>query len=69
MKQKFPDLKTTHPTHPEVLALHYTKAGNIVQAIRYWDEAGRKADEPGAKPEAIAHWTKALELLKNLPNH
>lgn len=66
LEQKFPELKTTHP---EVLAQHYTKAGNIIQAIRYWNQSGKKAFEAGANPLAIAHWTKALELLKNLPNH
>lgn len=66
LEQNFPGMGNIHP---EFFAQHYTKAGNRIQAIRYWHKAGEKAFEAGANQEAIAHWTKALEMLKKLPNH
>jgi predicted ATPase len=55
-------------TQPELLAHHYTEAGLIAQAIPYWQRAGRTALERSANSEVIGHLTKALELLKTLPD-
>jgi class 3 adenylate cyclase/predicted ATPase len=53
---------------PELLAHHYTEAGLIPEAIIYWERAGQRASQRSAHAEAISHLTKALELLKTLPD-
>jgi class 3 adenylate cyclase/predicted ATPase len=63
--QQFPDRLTSAPEH---LAHHYTEAGLIVQAIPYWQQAGRRALQHSAHVEAIAHFTKGLDALKTLPD-
>jgi predicted ATPase len=65
LEERFPETKETQP---ELLAHHYTEAGLIVQAIPYWQQAGRKASQRSANVEAIAHLTKGLDLLKTLPD-
>ena len=61
----FPD---TVKTRPELLAHHYRSAGLVEQAIPYLLRAGKHARKRSANPEAIAHFTHALELLKTLPD-
>ena len=58
----------TSVIQPELVAHHYTEAGLTEQAIFYWHKAGERAVERSANLEAIAHLTKALELLKTLPD-
>jgi TOMM system kinase/cyclase fusion protein len=58
----------TTETQPELLAHHYTEAGLTEQALPYWQRAGQRASERSANVEAISHLTKALELLKSLPD-
>jgi predicted ATPase len=53
---------------PEVLARHLTAAGLAARAIPYWRRAGELAAGRSANPEAIAHLSKALELLGTLPD-
>jgi predicted ATPase len=64
-EEHFPDTKETQP---ELLAHHYTEAGLREQAIPYWQQAGQQAIRRSANVEAISHLTKALELLKALPD-
>jgi class 3 adenylate cyclase/tetratricopeptide (TPR) repeat protein len=52
---------------PQVLAHHYTEAGDLVLAIPQWQLAGQMAIQRSANTEAVNHLTKALELLKTLP--
>ena len=52
---------------PEVLAHHFTEAGLADRAIHYWQQAGKRATKRSANAEAVAHLTKALELLTDLP--
>ena len=52
---------------PELLAHHYTEAGRIEQAIPYWQQAGERAARHSANVEAIGHFTKALDVLRTLP--
>ena len=63
LEQQFPDLMMSAP---ERLALHYTEAGLIAQAIPYWQRAGQRATQRSANVEAISYLTKALEMLKTL---
>ena len=55
-------------TRPEILAYHYSQAGNNEPAIRCWRESGRRALANSANVEAIGHFRNALQLLKALPD-
>jgi len=62
--EKFPVLKETHP---EVLARHWTEAGNIEQAIAEWSRAMRAAESRNALSEAVKSCQQALVLFNWLP--
>lgn len=64
--KKFSELATAQP---EVIAHHYSEAGLSMEAISYWQQAGQHAAERFANKEAIAHFTKGLELLKEQPKN
>jgi TOMM system kinase/cyclase fusion protein len=64
LEVRFPDLCETQP---ELLAHHYTEAGLMAQAISYWQQAGQRALQRSANPEAMQHLTKGLALLGTLP--
>jgi len=53
---------------PEILAYHYTEAGNHELAMRCWYKSGQLALAHSANVEAIAHFRKALEALSALPD-
>src|SRR5438128_10620215 len=53
---------------PELLAQHYTEAGQSARAITYWQRAGERALQRSANLEAISHLTKGLEVLRTLPD-
>ncbi len=52
---------------PELLAYHYEQAGLAGPAVEYWHRAARRDAERSANIEALNHFNKALELLKELP--
>ena len=52
---------------PELLAHHYTEAGNHELAMHCWYKAGQRALTNSANVEAIAHFRKALELIARWP--
>jgi class 3 adenylate cyclase/predicted ATPase len=54
--------------HYGELAHHYRRGGNLDQAITSLHKAGHHAARRSAHPEAIRHWTTALELLPTLPD-
>jgi predicted ATPase len=54
-------------TQPELMAQHCAAAGLIERAVMYWRKAGQRAISRYALAEAIAHLTKALKLLHDLP--
>jgi TOMM system kinase/cyclase fusion protein len=58
----------TVANQPELLAHHYTEAGLMDQAMRYWQQAGEQAVQRSTHVEAIAHLAKGLEMLKTLPD-
>ena len=62
---QFPDMVDAQP---ELLAQHYTEAGQSARAITYWQRAGERALQRSANLEAISHLTKGLEVLKTLPD-
>ena len=57
----------TVETQPEILASHYTEAGDLVKAIDYWDKAGTRSLERRAFKEAIRHLRQGLDLLRGQP--
>jgi class 3 adenylate cyclase/predicted ATPase len=63
--EQFPD---TAEAQPALLAHHYTEAGCSEQAIAAWQRAGQQAAEHSAHAEAMAHFTRGLELLQSLPD-
>jgi tetratricopeptide (TPR) repeat protein len=62
--EKFPGFKDTHP---EVLARHWTEAGEIELAIAEWSRAGKAAQGRNAFEEAVENYEQALGLLNLLP--
>jgi len=65
LEAEFPEIVAAQP---ELLAHHYTEAGLRQQAIDYWLRAGERANNGSANPEAIAHLTRGLKLLDDLPD-
>ncbi len=53
-------------TQPELLAYHYTEADLPLDAIRYWEQAARRAAARSAHHEAIAQLGSALALVPSL---
>jgi predicted ATPase/class 3 adenylate cyclase len=65
LEERFPQIVEIQP---EFVAHHFTEAGLGKQAILYWQKAGQRASQRSAHVEAIAHLSKALDLLKTLPD-
>jgi tetratricopeptide (TPR) repeat protein len=61
---RFPELAERQP---EVAAFHFTRAGLTEKAIDYWQRAAERSIKNSANPEAVAHLSKCLELLADLP--
>ena len=55
-------------TRPEVLAYHYTEAGENMLAIHQWERAGKLALARSASLEAYSHLKQALALVRSLPD-
>lgn len=52
---------------PEILAHHLTEASLTEPAVAHWQRAGELAGARSAVNEAVAHFRKALDLLRTLP--
>jgi class 3 adenylate cyclase/tetratricopeptide (TPR) repeat protein len=52
---------------PELIAHHLTEAGLVIEAIEYWELAGRRSAEKSANAEAISHFRRGLDLAAKLP--
>ncbi|WP_257451775.1 protein kinase domain-containing protein [Archangium lipolyticum] len=63
--EQFPEVVETQP---ELLAHHYTEAGEYDPAIRSWMQAGMRASLHSANQEAVSHLRQALKLLRSLPD-
>ena len=61
--ETFPE---TAEHQPELLAHHFTEAGNVAQAIEYWQKAGQRSQKRSANMEAIAQLGKGVELVRSL---
>jgi class 3 adenylate cyclase/tetratricopeptide (TPR) repeat protein len=64
LEREFPEIVAAQP---ELLALHCTEGGLTRQAIDNWRRAGERAIEGSANLEAIAHLTRGLKILEDLP--
>jgi predicted ATPase len=63
------DLREGGNASPEIIAHHYTHAGEVRSAIDYWMKAGRRAAERFLFAEASTHFQMALKLLSGLPSN
>ncbi|MGE0826216.1 MAG: AAA family ATPase [Candidatus Binatia bacterium] len=57
----------TEESLPEILAHHYTAAGQILQALPYWQQVGEKAVARAAYSEATQVFKQGIALLQHLP--
>jgi predicted ATPase/class 3 adenylate cyclase len=64
LENRFPEIVQTQH---ELVAYHYTEAGQAEQAVEHWYKAGQQALRRSANPEAIGHLRKELEVLMTLP--
>ena len=62
--EQFPAIKETHP---EVLARHWTEAGETEPAITEWTEGRRTRSSARAYREAEQHYRDAIAALHKLP--
>jgi len=51
---------------PAVLAMHFSRAGDLPRSLRYHRDAGERALRQGAPREAIAHFSAALLQTESL---
>jgi class 3 adenylate cyclase/predicted ATPase len=64
LERQFPDVAATQP---ELLAHHFTEAGEPLPAITHGYRAGEAALARSANQEAASHFRRGLELLAGLP--
>jgi predicted ATPase/class 3 adenylate cyclase len=65
LQTHFPDQAVSEP---ELLARHFTEAGESLEAINHWLTAGQRAAERSANVEAVAHLREGLKLIETLPD-
>ena len=63
LDRHFPEIAAGQP---ELVAHHLTEAGRIEPAILHWQKAGQNAARRFANAEAIAHFSRAIDLLQTL---
>ena len=64
LEAQFPE---TVAAEPELVAHHYTSAGQGAEAIPYWQRAGERALAAYAHEEAMSHFQRGLELKAGQP--
>ena len=64
LESQFPDIAETQP---ELLARHYTEAGQIEKAVGLWGKAGQRSLKRSALYEAVAQFTRGLDQIATLP--
>jgi hypothetical protein len=52
---------------PHILALHYAESGNLERAVHCWQRAGDLAINQLAHQEAFSSYSRALNLLADMP--
>ena len=53
---------------PELLAHHWTQAGDVERAVAGWLAAGERAGERSEYNEAVGHLRKGIDLVADLPD-
>ena len=66
LEDRFPE---TVEVHPDLVAHHFTEAGDSERAVHYWRQAGERARGQSANLEAIAYLTKGIATLHELPDN
>ncbi len=61
LESEFTDIRKNQP---ELIAQHYTEAGDREKACAFWHEAGLFARQRSAHAEAIAHFKLGLKVLE-----
>jgi tetratricopeptide (TPR) repeat protein len=64
MGERFPALAEAQP---EVLAQHWTEAGEVEPALAAWSKAGQSAETGNAFREALESYQRSVALLDQLP--
>ncbi len=64
LETRFPEWAASEP---ELVAYHYTEAGQPEPAVDHWLKAGRRSAESVANLEAIAHLRRGLDLIAKSP--
>ena len=64
LERHFPDAVANEP---EVLARHFTLAGEANKAVGYWQRAGERAAALSSGLEARNHFESALSLVERIP--
>jgi class 3 adenylate cyclase/tetratricopeptide (TPR) repeat protein len=54
-------------SEPELLGYHYEQAGLVEPAVQYWRLAAQRDVARSANIEALSHFDRALDVVKNLP--
>src|SRR5215468_9299918 len=57
----------TAESRPELLARHWTEAGQIEKAAALWGKAGQRSAQRSALVEAAEHFRRALDQIATLP--
>ena len=65
LESRFSDISESQP---ELLAHHYTEAGQIEGAASWWGKAGQRSLTRSALQEAAAQLARALEQIETLPS-
>ena len=63
LEAEFPEAASAEP---ELLAQHFTAAGQAERALSYWHKSGEQALQRSANLEALAQLNKGLQLLDSL---
>ncbi len=64
LESRFP---STVETKPELLAHHYTGAGDARRAIDYWLLAGQRSRDRSAYVESLGHLSLGMKMVESLP--
>jgi predicted ATPase len=59
--------RETAESQPELLARHYSEAGQIERAALLWGKAGQRSLARSALVEAVEQLTRALDQIATLP--
>ena len=54
-------------SQPELLAHHFTAADELARGLEFWISAGQLAQSRSAVNEAIAHYSRGLDVVARLP--